>query len=63
MEDRTTTIKNELISQRDQIINEINNLENQLKNKRDYLLKVVGGLEIIDLLNDESVEEEQVEEE
>ena len=51
MEDqRQEILRNDLIKQRETLVSEVNNLESQLKFKRDYLMKVVGGLETIELL-------------
>jgi hypothetical protein len=50
MEDRQELLRKDLEKQRDTLVLEINNLEVQLKNKRDYLMKLIGGLEAIQLL-------------
>lgn len=50
MEDRQELLRKELLKQREELVNEVNNLESQLKFKREYLMKVVGGLETIELL-------------
>ena len=61
MEERQELLRKDLQKQRDALIAEINNSEAELKNKRDYLMKLIGGLEAIDILfgpqNPESVEE------
>ena len=51
MEEKQEVLRKELEKQRDVLISEINNLEVQLKNKRDYLMKLFGGLEAIELLH------------
>lgn len=50
MEERQELLRKDLQKQRDVLIAEINNSEVELKNKRDYLMKLVGGLEAIDIL-------------
>lgn len=67
MEEKQEILRKELEKQRDALVSEINNLELQLKNKRDYLMKLFGGLEAIELLHgpspttktDEDTAEEQ----
>lgn len=51
MEEKQEILRKELEKQRDTLVSEINNLEIQLKNKRDYLMKLFGGLEAIELLH------------
>ena len=51
MEEKQEILRKELEKQRDALVSEINNLELQLKNKRDYLMKLFGGLEAIELLH------------
>lgn len=51
MEEKQEILRKELEKQRDSLVSEINNLELQLKNKRDYLMKLFGGLEAIELLH------------
>jgi hypothetical protein len=64
MEDKQELLRKDLEKQRDTLISEINNLEVQLKNKRDYLMKLIGGLEAIEILYGPSQSEpEQVVEE
>lgn len=43
-------VRAELLKQRDSLFSEINNMEAELKLKRDYLMKLNGGLETIDIL-------------
>jgi hypothetical protein len=50
MEDKQELLRKDLEKQRNELISEINNLEVQLKNKRDYLMKLIGGLEAIQIL-------------
>lgn len=70
MEERQELLRKDLQKQRDALIVEINSTETELKNKRDYLMKLIGGLEAIDILfgpqtpeenPEEVVEEEQTE--
>ena len=64
MEDKQELLRKDLEKQRDTLISEINNLEVQLKNKRDYLMKLIGGLAAIEILYGPSQSEpEQVVEE
>jgi len=51
MEEKQEILRKELEKQRDIFVSEINNLEIQLKNKKDYLMKLFGGLEAIELLH------------
>lgn len=50
MEEKQEIFRKDLLKQREELITEINNLESQLKFKREYLMKIIGGLETIDLL-------------
>jgi hypothetical protein len=60
-EQRQEMLRKDLIKQRETLVSEVNNLESQLKFKRDYLMKIIGGLETIDLLfgPDPATSEEQ----
>lgn len=62
MEDRQEVLRKDLEKQRDTLISEINNLEVQLKNKKDYLMKLFGGLEAIEILYGPSQSEKEEEE-
>ncbi len=61
MEDKQELLRKDLEKQRDTLISEINNLEVQLKNKRDYLMKLIGGLEAIEILYGPSRPEPELE--
>jgi hypothetical protein len=62
MEERQELLRKDLQKQRDALISEINVSETELKNKRDYLMKLIGGLEAIDILFGPQAPEENQEE-
>lgn len=43
-------VRTELLKQREAVFSEINNMEAELRFKREYLMKLTGGLETIDIL-------------
>jgi hypothetical protein len=60
MDEKQKIILEDLQRQRDSVIAEINNLENQIKAKKDYFYKIMGGIETIGLLNSEQSIQEEV---